>query len=89
MEGVIVSFRRSLKKTSANQMIVQFKGADSKEKAVSLTGKPVVWESPAKKAISGRVSAPHGSKGAVRVIFETGMPGQSLGTKVKIADKRE
>ncbi len=88
MEGVIVNFRRSLKKTSANQMIVQFKGVDSKEKAKALVGKSVAWESPAKKAISGEVSAPHGSKGAVRVIFESGMPGQSLGSKVKLTDKK-
>jgi ribosomal protein L35AE/L33A len=34
--------------------------------------------------MSGKVAASHGNSGAVRVIFETGMPGQALGQKVKI-----
>ena len=31
------------------------------------------------------VRSAHGAKGAVRVLFEKGMPGQSLGTKVTVA----
>lgn len=67
-------------------MIVVVPGVDSKEKAEKLVGKSAVWTTPGKtgKKISGKVSAPHGNKGAVRVIFETGMPGQSLGEPVKI-----
>jgi large subunit ribosomal protein L35Ae len=52
-----------------------------------LVGKKVEWHNPEgkdKKVISGKVSVAHGGKGALRVVFERGMPGQSLGTKVKI-----
>jgi large subunit ribosomal protein L35Ae len=68
------------------QMIILVEGVDSKDKAEKLIGKSVSWEAPGKnkKVLKGKVSAPHGSKGAVRAIFETGMPGQSLGKKVKI-----
>ena len=84
MEGVIASFRRGKNIQSNNQMIVLVKGYSTKDKAKELAGKKVTWESPAKKQIVGKVSMPHGNKGSVRVIFEKGMPGQSLGTKVKI-----
>lgn len=67
-------------------MIVLVNGVDSKEKAQALVGKSVVWEAPGKqkKQLKGKISAAHGSKGAVRAIFETGMPGQSLGKEVSV-----
>ena len=65
-------------------MIVYLSGTDKREKAAELIGKEVVWKSPAGKEIKGKVASAHGNKGAVRVIFETGMPGQSLGNKVEI-----
>ena len=67
-------------------MIVIVPGVDSKEKAQSYVGKTATWFAPGKlkKQIKGKISAPHGNKGAVRVIFECGMPGQSLGQEVKI-----
>ena len=84
MEGTIVNFRRSRHAQTTNQMVISIHGIDSKEKAEALVGKAVTWKSPAGKEIKGKVSAPHGSKGVVRAIFETGMPGQSLSAKVSI-----
>jgi len=85
MEGVISSFRRSRHRQHKSQMIVLTEGSDSIEKAKALVGKEVSWQSPAKKEIKGKITAVHGNSGAVRVAFETGMPGQALGKKVKIA----
>lgn len=84
MEAQITSFRRGRKTQYNNQMIIQAKGIDNKEKAAALVGKKVVWTSPAKKEIKGEVRSTHGGKGAVRVLFEKGMPGQSVGDKVSI-----
>jgi len=84
MEGVIVNFKGSHHTQYGNQMIVQAKGVDSKEKAGKLVGKKVVWSSSAGKEIKGEVRSAHGNKGALRVLFEKGMPGQAVGTKVKI-----
>jgi len=83
MEGTIVNFRTARHHQKDNQMVVLAKDV-SKEKAKGLVGKKVVWTSPAGNDIKGKVSALHGTKGAVRVIFEKGMPGQSVGSKVKI-----
>ncbi|MBI2657609.1 50S ribosomal protein L35ae [Candidatus Woesearchaeota archaeon] len=84
MEAVIVNFRGSRRVKKGNHMILHAKGVDSKDKASKLVGKKVVWKTSAGKAITGKVASIHGRNGALRVIFETGMPGQSLGTKVAI-----
>jgi len=84
MEGVITSFRRGRHTVHGSQMIVQIKGVDKKEKTADLLKKSAVWTSPANKDIKGTILAAHGSKGAVRIKFDTGMPGQSVGQKVKI-----
>ena len=84
MEAVIVNFRSSRTRQKDNHMILQAAEVDSKEKAEKLVGKKVVWKSPAGKELTGKIASAHGSKGAVRAIFDTGMPGQSLGTNVSI-----
>jgi len=67
-----------------NHLIVKPEGISKKEDAVKLIGKSVVWKSPAGKEIKGKVAKEHGRNGFVRVIFERGLPGQSLGEKVEI-----
>ena len=84
MEGVIVHYRGSHKTQKTNQMIISIKGVSSMEKAKAFVGKSVVWTSPGKKDLKGKISSAHGNSGAVRAIFETGMPGQSIGQKVAI-----
>ena len=84
MDGVIVNFRGSRRRKRHNQMIVQVDGVDSKAKAENLIGKSVVWTTPSGKELKGKVAKEHGNKGALRIIFETGMPGQSIGQTVVI-----
>ena len=85
MEGKIASFRRGIKTQKKYQMIVKVNGVDNKEKARSLLNKGVVWKSPAGKEIKGVVTNIHGNSGALRVQFEKGLPGQSVGTKVNLS----
>ena len=84
MEGVIVNFRGSRRVKSTNQMIVEVSSIDDKEKASKLVGKKVTWKTSAGKELKGKIASAHGNSGALRVIFETGMPGQSIGKKVAI-----
>lgn len=86
MEGIIVNYRRGRKTQTTNQMVIIVPGSDSKETAAKLVGKEVTYlcEGKNKKEIKGTVSAIHGGKGAIRVHFEKGMPGQSIGGSVKI-----
>ena len=84
MKGTIVNFRLSRHVQKTNHMIIEVDGITLREKAEPLVGKEVVWTSPAKREIKGKVASAHGNKGKIRVIFEKGMPGQSLATKVEI-----
>ncbi len=84
MEGTISNYVRGRHNQKTNQAIVVVKDYDSKDKAQSLVGKKVTWVTPGNKEIKGEVRSSHGNKGAVRVLFETGIPGQALGKKVKI-----
>jgi large subunit ribosomal protein L35Ae len=84
MKATIVNFRVGRHTKYDNHMIIIAEGVDSKEKAEKLIGKKVIWKSPAGKELKGEVKVVHGAKGAVRAIFETGMPGQSVGKSVSI-----
>lgn len=84
MESVIVNFRSARHHQYDKQMILKIKDISTKEKANELIGKTVTWTSPAGKELKGKISAVHGNSGAVRAIFETGMPGQAVGSKVKV-----
>lgn len=84
MEGTIVHFRGSRRVKRSNQMVVLIKSIDDKEKASKLVGRKVTWKTSAGKQLTGQITAAHGNSGALRVRFDTGMPGQSIGTKVAI-----
>ena len=87
MEGILVNYRRGRRTMRGNQMIVEVEGYGTRAKAAQLIGKRVVWNTPAKKEIHGKIVAAHGNKGAVRARFRRGMPGQAIGGKVAIMEK--
>ena len=84
MEATIINFRGGVHTQKGNQMIASVKEVADKEKAASLIGKKVTWANSKGNAIIGKVASAHGNSGAIRIIFEKGMPGQSIGSKVKI-----
>jgi large subunit ribosomal protein L35Ae len=84
VDGKVVQFRRGRHTVKEKHMLIEIDGIVNKEKAESFVGKEVVWTSPAGKIIKGKVSGAHGNKGVARVIFEKGLPGQSIGTKVEV-----
>ena len=67
-------------------MVMQPEGITTKEKAASLIGKSAIWttDGKTKKEIKGKITNVHGRNGAVRILFEKGMPGQSVGKKIDI-----
>lgn len=83
MEAIISNFRQGRHHTYDNQMIVVADSLNTKADAEKLVGKKVVWNT-GKKDITGEIRSAHGNKGALRVLFEIGMPGQAIGKKVTI-----
>ena len=84
MKGLLTNFRMGRHTKSENQMILTVPGVADRAKAKTLIGKKVVWKSSAGKEIKGEVTNLHGTKGAVRVHFLTGMPGQAIGQDVEV-----
>ncbi|VVB79334.1 50S ribosomal protein L35Ae [uncultured archaeon] len=87
--GLVIQFRRSRRSYTPRHFLIEIEGIDSRDKAKQFVGKEVVWASPSKTEIKGKVSAAHGNKGVIRAIFEKGLPGQAIGTECKIADSTE
>lgn len=83
MNGVIVNYKGGKHTQVTNQMIVHIKEVTTREEASKLVGKKVSY-STGKKEIHGEVRSAHGNSGAVRVLFQTGMPGQSIGKQITI-----
>jgi len=82
--GKVVQFRRGRKTIHERHFLIEVEGSDSRAKAEKFVGKEVVWKSPAGKIILGKISGAHGNKGVVRAIFERGLPGQAVTTKVEV-----
>ena len=80
----VLQFRRGRHTITEKHFLIEVEGIKTREEAGKLVGKEVVWKSTAGKEIKGKVSSNHGNSGAVRAIFETGMPGQSISQKVEI-----
>lgn len=82
-QGKVVQFRRGRGVIHERHFLLDF-GAKNRGEAEKSVGKKVEWKSPAGKIIKGKIAAPHGNKGLVRAIFEKGLPGQAITTKVEI-----
>jgi ribosomal protein L35AE/L33A len=82
-EAIVMHFRQGRHHVNPKQMIL--KVADTPKEAEKSIGKTVTWTTPSGKEIKGKISALHGRNGNVRAIFsESGLPGQSLGQKIKV-----
>jgi large subunit ribosomal protein L35Ae len=82
--GKVIQFRRGRKTVSERHFLIEIENVSKKEDAQKFVGKGVTWKSPAGKEIKGKIAATHGNKGVVRAIFEKGLPGQAITTKVEI-----
>ncbi|MFH0922859.1 MAG: 50S ribosomal protein L35ae [Candidatus Micrarchaeota archaeon] len=85
MQVTITDYRGGRHTQKPNQAIAKASGVSTKEKAQALVGKAVVWKTSSGKAINGKVACAHGNSGAVRLVFEKGLPGQAIGTKAELA----
>ena len=88
MKGIVVQFRRGRRVIHERHFLLDL-GLTNREDAKKLTGKGVIWRSPAGKEIKGKISDAHGTKGLVRAIFEKGLPGQAITNSVEMIGNLE
>ncbi len=84
MNARVIQFRRGRHTIKERHFLIEIEGIVTREEAGKFVGKEVEWKSPAGKIIKGKISSAHGNKGVVRAIFEKGLPGQAVTTKVEI-----
>jgi|TARA_Y100000310_G_scaffold285184_1_gene308467 large subunit ribosomal protein L35Ae len=84
MKGKVIQFRRGRHTIHERHFLIEVEGVSNKKDTEKFISKEVEWKSPAGKIIKGHISAAHGNKGLVRAIFEKGLPGQAITTKVEI-----
>jgi len=82
--GKVIQFRRGRHTVTEKHFLIEIDGVSSRKDAEKFVGKAVEWKSPAGKIIMGKIAACHGTKGVVRAIFEKGLPGQAITTKVEV-----
>lgn len=83
VKGIVVQFRKGRHTIHEKHYLLDI-GLDSRDSAKKMSGKEVVWTSPAGKKIKGKISDAHGNNGLVRAIFEKGLPGQAITTDVEV-----
>jgi large subunit ribosomal protein L35Ae len=81
--GRILNYRIGIRTQHSRECLIQFNGVDSVAQVGSLLGQKVVWKGEKSKLI-GKIIGFHGKNGTVRVKFRKGVPGQALGTTVKL-----
>ena len=85
MEGVISNYKRGRHTIHQKHCILVFSKINTRKNAHKLVGRTVVWKSSSGKELKGTITRAHGKNGAVRAHFKkAGVPGQALGTKIKI-----
>lgn len=84
VSGKVIQFRRGRHNIHERHFLIEIDGVGAKESASKYIGKSVIWTSTAGKKINGKIADVHGNKGVLRAIFERGLPGQAIGTKVEV-----
>jgi ribosomal protein L35AE/L33A len=85
MEGTISNYKMGRHTIHLKHCIIVFPKITNRKEANKLIGRTVVWVSSTGKQLKGTITRAHGNNGAIRAHFKkAGVPGQALGTKVKI-----
>lgn len=78
--ALIANHRGGRRTQSHYQYILEVPKVDTREKAEKLLGKTVTWRTDGGKTLTGSVTRVHGDNGRFIARFESGLPGQALGT---------
>jgi ribosomal protein L35AE/L33A len=83
VNGRITNYRTGPKSQTSRECLIEFTGINSVGLACKLVGKKVTWKNDT-KTMSGKIMGAHGKNGMVRARFVHGVPGQAIGTVVKL-----
>ena len=85
MVGTISNYKQGRHTIHLKHCIIVFPNIKNRKEANKLIGRTVVWISSTGKELKGIITRAHGNSGAIRAHFKkAGVPGQALGTKIRI-----
>jgi len=85
MVGTISNYKQGRHTLHPKHCIIVFPNIKNRKEANKLIGRTVVWISSTGKELKGIITRAHGNSGAIRAHFKkAGVPGQALGTKIRI-----
>jgi large subunit ribosomal protein L35Ae len=82
INGRITNYHIGIKTQQPKECLIEFNNMDSGA-AGQLVGQKVVWTN-GKNKFTGKIMGLHGRNGIVRVKFARPVPGQAIGTVVKL-----
>jgi len=82
LTGVILGYKRGLKRQYTNYIYLKFENFNSKSTASKLIGRKVLWSSRKGLKVIGSILKTHGCKGVVIARFRRPLPGQAIGSRV-------
>jgi large subunit ribosomal protein L35Ae len=85
--GVIINYKRGPKTQRNTNLIIHIPGIVSAKKASQFIGRGVECQI-SRKVLKGKVLRSHGNRGNVLVSFKSGLPGQILGSRVTIKERK-
>jgi large subunit ribosomal protein L35Ae len=83
VKGRIVNYRTGPKSQSSRECLIEFEAVNSASLAGKLIGQKVTWKN-GNNSFVGKIRGAHGKNGMVRVRFPKGVPGQAIGSIVKL-----
>lgn len=83
ISGRITNYRTGIRAQTSKEILIEFTGITSLGLAGRLIGKKVTWKNET-ITMTGKIMGPHGKNGLVRARFNHGVPGQAIGTIVKV-----
>jgi large subunit ribosomal protein L35Ae len=84
LKGMVINYRRGPRTQRSKECLIQFPNIKSRSEASKLIGRKIAWSDGKGNTIVGVILSPHGNKGIVRARFRRGLPGQALGSLVRI-----
>jgi large subunit ribosomal protein L35Ae len=83
--GTIMNYRIGIRTQMSKWCLIQINGENSVSKAGQLVGRKMILKF-GKNSFVGKIMGLHGKKGVVKVKFQRGVPGDAIGSRVKLID---
>ncbi|WXG40479.1 MAG: 50S ribosomal protein L35ae [Candidatus Freyarchaeum deiterrae] len=81
----ILNYVHGIRTQRNKYMLIKIQGIDSDKEAAKFIGKTVIWKTTSGKEMRGKITKIHGKNGVVSAHFKHGLPGQAIGTEIKLA----